>query len=275
MTPDLEPVPEANPAPSRRKTLSIVLASAILSAAMASGGTAAILLATGPTATPAIAPTQAPAAATLVSHDIGDTIAAVAAAAGPSVVTIAPATANGLGGGTGGGSGIVVSAGGLILTTTLVAPVDTSYTVILPDQRQLTARVTATDAAHGLVLLDTATNGLPAARLAEAANLKVGQLVVAVGSPLGEFSNTVTEGIVSALDRSVDVSDPSTLGRVTLDGLIQTDAAINAGSSGGPLLEVSGAVVGVIATASSDGQGIGFAIPIAAAHDLLAGATTH
>ena len=275
MTLDLDPAPGASPAPPRRGPPGLVLASAILSAALASGGTAAILLATGPTATPAsTASNQAPAAATLASHDIGEAIAAVAAAAAPSVVTIAPATGDGAAPASG-GSGIILSTDGLILTTTIVAPTDTSYTVILPDQREATARVAATDSARGLVLLDAAATGLTPARLAAADDLRVGQLVVALGSPLGELSNTVTQGIVSALDRSVDLRDPSTRRRVTLDGLIQTDAAINAGSSGGPLLDVSGSVVGVIATPASDGQGIGFAIPIAAARNLVAGAATH
>jgi S1-C subfamily serine protease len=98
----------------------------------------------------------------------------------------------------------------------------------------------------------------------------VGQLVVAVGSPLGEFTDTVTAGIVSGLDRTIDLQDPSTGRRVALDGLVQTDAAINAGSSGGPLLDATGTVVGVIVTSAGDGEGIGFAIPIGVARALLA-----
>ncbi len=100
----------------------------------------------------------------------------------------------------------------------------------------------------------------------------MGQLVVAVGSPLGEFTDTVTAGIVSGLDRTIDLRDPSTGRRVALDGLVQTDAAINAGSSGGPLLDAAGTVVGVIVTSAGDGEGIGFAIPIGVARALLAGA---
>jgi putative serine protease PepD len=135
----------------------------------------------------------------------------------------------------------------------------------------LRARVVASDTVHGLVLLRAGTIGLTPARIGTGAVLTVGQLVVAVGSPLGEFTDTVTAGIVSGLDRSVDLRDPSTGRRVTLDGLVQTDAAINAGSSGGPLLDAAGTVVGVIVTSAADGQGIGFAIPIGDALALLAG----
>jgi S1-C subfamily serine protease len=100
----------------------------------------------------------------------------------------------------------------------------------------------------------------------------VGELVIAIGSPLGEFTDTVTSGIVSGLGRSVDLRDEATGSRVALEGLIQTDAAINAGSSGGPLLDGTGAVVGIIVTSASSGQGIGFAIPIGDAATLIAAA---
>ena len=130
----------------------------------------------------------------------------------------------------------------------------------------------AADAAHGLVLLRAEATGLTPATIGGGGALTVGQLVVAVGSPLGEFTDTVTAGIVSGLDRSIDLRDPSTGRRVALDGLVQTDAAINAGSSGGPLLDATGTVVGVIVTSAGDGEGIGFAIPIGDALALLAGA---
>ncbi len=273
---------DPNPAPAatrtatqRGATIRLVLASALLSAALASGGTAVLLLGTAPAAAPAAtasatAPTAAPAVTTVTQLNASDAVAAVAAAAEPSVVTIA-ATGNGRNA-SAGGTGIVVSADGLILTTTVVAPSDTTYEVLLADQRQTTARVVASDAAHGLVLLRAEATGLTPARIGTGAALAVGQLVVAVGSPLGEFTDTVTAGIVSGLGRSIDLRDPSTGRRVALAGLVQTDAAINAGSSGGPLLDATGTVVGVIVTSAADGQGIGFAIPIGDALALLAGA---
>ncbi len=276
MTLQPNPAPEAVRTAPRGATIRIVLASALLSAALASGGTAALLLATAPTAAPAataptgVAPSAAPAGATVTRLDASDAVAAVAAAAEPSVVTIA-ATGGGQNA-SAGGSGIVVSADGLILTTAVVAPSDTTYDILLADQHQTTARVMASDPAHGLVLLRAEATGLTPARIGTGAALAVGQLVVAVGSPLGEFTDTVTAGIVSGLGRSIDMRDPSTGRRVTLNGLVQTDAAINAGSSGGPLLDATGTVVGVIVTSAADGQGIGFAIPIGDALALLAGA---
>ena len=273
------PVP--TPAPTDRDPggrgpgVRAVLAAAVLSAVLASGGTAAILLASAPAAAPpAVAtpiPTQTPAGASLTRLDAGSAVAAVAATIEPSVVTIAAT-----GGGrfaSAGGSGIVVSADGLILTTTVAVPVDGSYSVLFSDERQSAARVVASDPSHGLVLLRADATGLVPARLTTADTLAVGQVVIAVGSPLGEFTDTVTAGIVSGLDRSIDLRDPSTRQRVTLDGLIQTDAAVNAGSSGGPLLDAAGTVVGVIATSASNGQGIGFAIPAGIARDLVAQAT--
>ncbi len=278
-TPAGTPPPDAAPSDAARQVrgagggggVRIVMGAAILSAVLASGGTAALLLATRP-ATPATAAASpsasAPVASTVVTRLLGaDAVAAVAAATEPSVVTISGS--NGRFAVTS-GSGIIVSADGLILTTAIVAPTDTTYDVLLPDEHQASATVVARDAPHGLVLLRAAATSLAPARLGTGSALVVGQLVVAVGSPLGEFTDTVTSGIVSGLERSIDLRDPSSGVRVALDGLIQTDAAINAGSSGGPLLDASGTVVGIIATSASDGQGIGFAIPIAAALELIA-----
>lgn len=274
MTLEPHPAPETARTAPRGGTIRLVLASALLSAALASGGTASLLLAMAPTAAPAstaaatAAPSAAPAGTTVKRLDSSDAVAAVAAAAEPSVVTIA-ATGGGRNAGAG-GSGIIVSADGLILTTAVVAPSDTTYDVLLANQHQTTARVVASDAAHGLVLLRAEATGLTPAKIGKGTALAVGQLVVAVGSPLGEFTDTVTAGIVSGLDRSIDLRDPSTGHRVALKGLVQTDAAINAGSSGGPLFDAAGTVVAVIVTSASDGQGIGFAIPIGDALALLA-----
>ena len=275
MTLQPNPAPQADRTAPRGATARLVLASALLSAALASGGTAALLLATAPAPVPAAtaagtvtAASAVPAGTTVTQLDPSDAVAAVAAAAEPSVVTIAAS-----GGGRNasvGGTGIIVSADGLILTTAVVAPSDTTYAILLADQHESTARVVATDPAHGLVLLRAATTGLTPAAIGTGATLTIGQLVVAVGSPLGEFTDTVTAGIVSGLDRSIDLRDPSTGRRVALEGLVQTDAAINAGSSGGPLLDATGTVVGVIVTSAGDGQGIGFAIPIGDAQTLLA-----
>ena len=274
------PVPPPARPPHTAGGILLVLGAAILSATLASAGTAAILLATRPAASPAPAaipsasavaaasPATSPAAGTVTTRiDGADAVTAVAAATAPSVVTISGS--NGRFGATS-GTGIVVSADGLILTTVIVAPFDGTYDILLADLHESTGDVVATDAEHGLVLLRAGATGLTPARLAGGGSLAVGQLVVAVGSPLGEFTDTVTSGIVSGLDRSIDTREPVSGARVALGGLIQTDAAINAGSSGGPLIDANGTVVGVIALAASNGQGIGFAIPISDALDLIA-----
>ena len=111
--------------------------------------------------------------------------------------------------------------------------------------------------------------GLTAATLGDSSQLLVGQTVLAIGSPLGEFTETVTRGIVSALDRSITVGDQATGSSKDLTNLIQTDAAINPGNSGGPLINERGEVVGINSAVSQQAEGIGFAIPINAAKDLI------
>jgi S1-C subfamily serine protease len=273
-----EPRPTAaTPEPGRGTTIGAAVLAALVVGILASAVTgSALLVALAPAATPTATPTAVtilatPSPASVPTRvDAADAVAAVAAFAEPSVVTISSGGSFGVVG----GSGIVVDADGYLLTTAIVAPDDDTYAVLLADQRETTASVVARDDAHGLVLLRAGVAGLTPARLGSGGALAVGQLVVAVGSPLGEFTDTVTSGIVSSLDRAIDLRDPSTGRRVALDGLIQTDAAINAGSSGGPLLDATGTVVGVIATSAADGQGIGFAVPIDDARDLLARAAS-
>ena len=104
-------------------------------------------------------------------------------------------------------------------------------------------------------------------------SIQVGQTAIAIGSPLGTYTETVTKGIVSGLGRTVTVRDEATGRPTTLDGLIQTDAAINPGNSGGPLLDAGGAVIGINTAVASSAEGLGFAIPIAEAADLVNRAT--
>jgi len=169
-------------------------------------------------------------------------------------------------------SGIIVSADGLILTNAHVVEGDGTLTVEFADGRTVPARVVSTDPTHDLAIVRADATGLPAATLGESSAIQVGQVAIAIGSPLGTFTDTVTQGIISGLDRTIDVSGATTRTRTKLTGLIQTDAAINPGNSGGPLLDASGAVIGVITAQAGNAQGVGFAIPIDAARALIAAA---
>ena len=115
-----------------------------------------------------------------------------------------------------------------------------------------------------------ATDGdLTAAALGDSSALEVGETVLAIGSPLGEFTETVTRGIVSALGREITVGDESGQGQNQLSNLIQTDAAINPGNSGGALINEQGEVIGINTAVSRSAEGIGFAIPINEAKALI------
>ncbi len=269
-----------------RLGLKPVLAVAVLAATLASGLTyGAVELSLPQAPATAIASSSAGGAsstssqapsAQLAAATTTKTVADIAGAAQPSVVTITTEGSSGNSpfatSSTGVGSGIVVSSDGLILTNYHVVSGSQSLTVSLSDGRQVSATVVATDPTHDLAVIRANATGLTAAKLGDSSSLVVGETVIAIGSPLGTFTDSVTEGIVSGLNRSIDVaSETGARGATThLSGLIQTDAAINPGNSGGPLLDASGRVIGVVTASSANAEGIGFAIPIAAAQSLLA-----
>ncbi len=276
--------PAPVPAPRRRRRVPVgaVLAAAVLSAALSSGGTYAVVALTAPQQSPnaptaRLASSVAASSSAPATTSTSDAIVQVAAEASKSVVTI---TTTGLSSGyspfsvpeTGVGSGFVVSADGLILTANHVVAGGTSFTVTLPSGRQVPATVVSTDPQHDVALIKAAATGLVPLPLGDSSNLTVGQLAIAVGSPLGTFYDTVTNGIVSALNRSITVSETGSRQQTQLTGLIQTDAAINPGNSGGPLLDASGKVIGLIDAQASGAQGVGFAVPVNAAKALLSAA---
>jgi S1-C subfamily serine protease len=123
---------------------------------------------------------------------------------------------------------------------------------------------------HDLALVKIAATGLTPATIGDSKAIEVGQTAIAIGSPLGTYTETVTKGIISALDRTITVQDEQSGRPVTLTGLIQTDAAINPGNSGGPLMNAIGQVVGVNTATASSAEGLGFAIPIEEAASLIA-----
>jgi putative serine protease PepD len=187
----------------------------------------------------------------------GDALAAVAAQVSPSIVTITVDGANQQAI----GSGVVLTSNGLILTNNHVVSSPGTVSVRLSTGKTVPARVVATDTTHDLALVQaTGLTGLTPVTFGTSSRVAVGDTVLAFGAPLG-LSGTVTSGIISALDRSVNT------GTEKLSGLLQTDAAINEGNSGGALVDTSGKVIGInvaIATASqqdSGSVGLGFAIP--------------
>jgi serine protease Do len=262
----------------RQASAPLILVTALLSAALAAGATAFLLVRpadiTSATAT-AQPPSgrEAAAAQSLAPEDQQTAIEAVAAEADPSVVTITSQGTSNLSPfsvpSTGVGSGIILTAGGLILTNAHVVAGSSSLTVETSDGQQFDASVVTSDTAADLAIIKVTATGLKPATLGDSSKLAVGQLVIAIGSPLGTFTETVTSGIVSGLGRSITVRDAGTRQRVQLKNLIQTDAAINPGNSGGPLLDASGAVIGVNSATATTAEGIGFAIPIGDAMALI------
>ena len=205
-----------------------------------------------------------------------DAVVAVAEGASPAVVTITVESAGSGGFGpmsmpsTGVGSGFVFDADGLILTNEHVIEGDGAITVTFEDGSELPGTVVATDTVHDLAVVHVAATGLPTIPIGDASGLQVGQLVVAIGSPLGTFSETVTSGILSATGRTIEVGSSFSRQTTTMTGLLQTDAAINEGNSGGPLLAADGTVVGVNVAVATSAQGIGFAVPIDDAAAIIA-----
>ena len=242
----------------------LVLATAALSAAMSGAGMSVAVFLTRPTTVPAAS--GLPADGQLISLTQSDAIVRVAAAVRPSVVTITAAGVTGVNPfsvpATGAGSGFVVAANGLILTNYHVVAGASSLTVTLDDTRQVAASVVVTDAPHDLAVIKVSVAGLVPVTMGDSDTVRVGQLAIAIGSPLGTLTDSVTQGIVSGMDRTITVGDRAAKTEKNLSGLIQTDAAVNPGNSGGPLLDANGSVVGVITASVGGAQGMGFAVPI-------------
>jgi S1-C subfamily serine protease len=158
--------------------------------------------------------------------------------------------------GAGAGSGVIITPDGFVLTNNHVVENNDGLEVSLTDGRTFEAQVIGMDPATDLAVIRIADGSLPASELGDSDELKVGQLVIAIGNPLG-FQSTVSAGVVSAVGRSLR----SQSGRL-IDGVIQTDVALNPGNSGGPLVDSRGRVVGINTAMIYMAQGISFAIPI-------------
>lgn len=167
------------------------------------------------------------------------------------------------------GSGFFISDQGYVLTNNHVVEGTKEVKIILADGTEETATVVGTDRYSDIAVLK-ADGTVPAvAKLGDSSLLQPGETVIAIGSPLGDFKNTVTEGVVSATGRSIDSGQG-----YQVEGLIQTDAAINHGNSGGPLVNLAGEVIGIntmIVRSSGNGdvaEGLGFAIPVNTAQEV-------
>ncbi len=161
----------------------------------------------------------------------------------------------------GGGSGFIISSDGLIVTNKhVVEDTSATYTVLTNDGKKFDAQVLSRDPVNDLALVKIKAQLLPTLTLGDSTSLQIGQRVVAIGNSLGEYRNTVTTGIVSGIGRTINASGGS--GSEQLEGVVQTDAAINPGNSGGPLLDIGGLVIGINTAIDSQGQLVGFAIPV-------------
>lgn len=167
----------------------------------------------------------------------------------------------------GGGSGFIITADGLIVTNSHVVNDDSaSYIVILNDKTEYDAKVVMTSSFSDIAVLqlisddDENIDGLSVVKFGDSEKIQIGQRVIAVGNALAQYENTVTTGVISAVGRII----PAEASKSTKDllNLIQTDAAMNQGNSGGPLVNLNGEVIGVNTAVATGAQGIGFAIPI-------------
>ena len=166
---------------------------------------------------------------------------------------------------------MIYNAGGWILTNRHVVCGADALTVKLLDGTEFTGRTYGTDSLTDLAIVKVDGKDLPAVKLGDSSALKPGQLSIAIGSPLGTFTNSVTSGVISAMGRDILVNDECAQRQAqkALRNLIQTDAAINPGNSGGALVDSSGEVIGINTATAGNAQGIGFAIPINIAKPIM------
>lgn len=160
------------------------------------------------------------------------------------------------------GSGFAIAPDLIVTNKHVVADPDATYTILTNDSKTLTVTNISRDPLNDLALLKIDSKVLVPIELGDSSKIKLGQVVIAIGTPLGEFPNTVTSGIVSGLGRGITAGSPYEKFVERLDGVIQTDAAINPGNSGGPLLDSKGKVIGINTAVSAQSQNIGFAIPV-------------
>lgn len=173
------------------------------------------------------------------------------------------------------GSGFLISSDGMVVTNKhVVSDTGAKYQIITSNDKKYTVQKIYRDPLNDIALLkidanENSGNTLKPIDMGDSSKLQVGQYVIAIGTALGEFRNTVTTGVISGLGRGITAGSPFEGFAEKLDNVIQTSAAINPGNSGGPLFNSSGQVIGVNTAVSQSGQNIGFAIPINVIKDSL------
>jgi S1-C subfamily serine protease len=275
--PEGAPDGRATPAAARRGgAAGIVFAASLAAAVVGSLGTYGVLSATGALDHPVS--TVSPAAQGQqvtqplpVAIDESSAITRAAEKVSPAIVTIAVSGAAGNPNDpfgsipqSGVGSGVIFDSNGWIITNKHVAADATTLTVTLEDGRVFPGTVYGIDTLTDLAIVKVDATGLPTAPIGDSSTARVGQLAIAIGSPLGTYTNSVTSGIVSAFGRTIQVQDGT-----VIRNLIQTDAAINPGNSGGALLDSGGNVIGINTAVAQTAEGIGFAIPINIARPIM------
>lgn len=206
----------------------------------------------------------------------GGSIAEIAAKVSPGVVSIMietrttgifnrPATS------TSAGTGMIVSSDGYVLTNKHVIEKADTISIIMDDGTTYEdVTLVGTDPLNDVAFLKiNNVSNLPTVKLGDSKTITVGQQVIAIGNALGQYQNTITSGIISGTGRSLTAYSSDLSSSEDLTDMIQTDAAINAGNSGGPLVNAAGEVIGINTATSSDADGIGFAIPISSVKGML------
>lgn len=170
------------------------------------------------------------------------------------------------------GTGIIVSSNGYILTNKHVIDGATKISVVLDDGTTFEdVKIAEVDPLNDVAFLKISdVSDLKAATLGDSKTINVGQQVIAIGNALGQYQNTVTSGIISGIGRSLTATDSTGSMSEELSDMIQTDAAINSGNSGGPLVNAAGEVIGINTATSSTAENMGFAIPISSVKGMLA-----
>lgn len=255
-----------------RKIVAVILILLLSAGAGFGGGLAALYYGQGILGAPSVNEI------TISPTDKIDTAEAIAVKVIPSVVGISTSTEvtyqsffgqqkgvqNGV------GTGIIVDEKGYILTNSHVVSDGNAKEIIvqLTDGREVSGTVLWNDKSIDLAIVKIDAANLTAAELGNSDDVKIGSYAAAIGNPLGlAFDRSVTQGVISGLNRTITVSDGQT--PVTMDGLIQTDASINSGNSGGPLLNSQGQVIGINSAKAQTGEGLGFAIPINTAKPIV------